>query len=302
MFDRRHVLAAGAALLLPSSHTPASAQVVARTGGAGGHEAVTVLSDGGFEMPAAMLARDVAPDTIRNVARSTGVVTTVLNVTCLRRGDQTIVFDCGSGAHFLPGTGRLAASLEAAGIAPDSVTHVLFTHLHPDHLWGALDDFDTPLFPNARWLADAAEVAYWTSPKVYEGLPEDRHAFAAGAQRVLKELGDRLETRTAGQDWVPGVTAFSTAGHTPGHVSFAFAEVEGPVYVLGDALTHPVISFAHPDWRPASDHEPDKAVATRRALLERAVAEKARIIGYHLPGAIGRVEKQGAAYRFVQPA
>lgn len=300
MIDRRRVLAAGAAFLLPAASVPTSAQVVARTGG--GDAAVTVLSDGGFEMPAAMLARDVEPETIRSVARLSGPLTTVLNVTCLRRGDQTIVFDCGSGANFLPGTGKLAASLEAAGIAPDSVTHVLFTHLHPDHLWGALDDFDTPLFPNARWLAAAEEVAYWTNPKVYEGLPEDRHAFAAGAQRVLKELGDRLETRTAGQDWAPGVTAFSTAGHTPGHVSFAFSDAQGPVFVLGDALTHPVISFAHPDWRPASDHDPDRAVATRRALLERAVAEKARIIGYHLPGAIGRVEKQGAAYRFVQPA
>lgn len=301
MFDRRRVLAAGAALLLPSAYMPASAQVVARTGGGSGDAVVTVLSDGGFEMPAAMLARDVEPQAIQAVTQRAGPLTTVLNVTCLRRGDQTIVFDCGSGANFLPGTGKLAASLEAAGIAPDSVTHVLFTHLHPDHLWGALDDFDTPLFPKARCLADAAEVAYWTSPKVYEGLPEDRHAFAAGAQRVLKELGDRLETRAAGQEWAPGITAFGTPGHTPGHVSFAFTDAEGPVFVVGDALTHPVISFAHPDWRPASDHEPDRAVATRRALLERAVAEKARIIGYHLPSAIGHVEKQGAAYRFVQP-
>lgn len=300
MIDRRGVLAAGAAFLLPAAACPATAQVVARTGS--GDTAVTILSDGGFEMPAAMLARDVEAETIKSVARLSGPSTTVLNVTCWRRGDQTIVFDCGSGANFLPGTGKLAASLETAGIAPDSVTHVLFTHLHPDHLWGALDDFDTPLFPNTRWLADAAEVAYWTSPKVYDGLPEDRHAFAAGAQRVLKELGDRLETRAAGQEWAPGITAFGTPGHTPGHVSFAFTDAEGPVFVVGDALTHPVISFAHPDWRPASDHEPDRAVATRRALLERAVAEKARIIGYHLPGAIGRVEKQGAAYRFIQPA
>lgn len=299
MFDRRRVLAAGAAFLLPAAGLPASAQVVAQTGGA--DAAITVLSDGGFEMPAAMLARDVEPETIRAAARLSGPLTTVLNVTCLRRGDQTIVFDCGSGANFLPGTGKLAASLDAAGIAPDSVTHVLFTHLHPDHLWGALDDFDTPLFPNARWLADAAEVAYWTSPKVYEGLPEDRHAFAAGAQRVLKELGDRLETRQAGQEWAPGIAALSTGGHTPGHVSFAFNDAQGPVFVVGDALTHPVISFAHPDWRPASDHEPDRAVATRRGLLERAVAEEARIIGYHLPGAIGRVERQGTTYRFVQP-
>lgn len=299
MLDRRQALAAGACLLMPMMDRPAAAQVVATFRHSDAE--LVVVSDGGFEMPAAMLARDVDVARIREVASLPGPLTTVLNVTCLKRGQETIVFDCGSGANFLPGTGKLAASLEAAGIAPDSVTHVLFTHLHPDHLWGALDDFDTPLFPNARWIADAAEVAYWTSPKVYEGLPEDRHAFAAGAQRVLKELGDRMETRAAGQDWAPGVTAFDTGGHTPGHVSFAFTDAQGPVFVVGDALTHPVISFAHPDWRPASDHEPDRAVATRRALLERAVAEKARIIGYHLPGAIGRVEKQGMAYRFVQP-
>jgi glyoxylase-like metal-dependent hydrolase (beta-lactamase superfamily II) len=299
MLDRRCVLAAGAAFLLPTTGFPASAQVVAQTRGGGTD--VTILSDGGFETPAAMLAQDVDISKVREVAKLQGPLRTVLNVTCLRRGDQTIVFDCGSGPNFVPGTGKLAASLATAGIAPDSVTHVLFTHLHPDHLWGALDDFDTPLFPNARWLADAREIAYWTSPKVYEGLPEDRHAFAAGAQRVLKEMGDRLEARQPGQEWAAGIEAFDTAGHTPGHVSFAFDDAEGPVFILGDALTHPVISFTHPDWRPASDHEPDKAVATRRSLLERAVAEKARIIGYHLPGAIGRVEKQAAAYRFVQP-
>lgn len=298
MFDRRRVLASGVAFLLPATGLPAPAQVVAQTGGGA---ALTVLSDGSFEMPAAMLARDVDVSKVRDVVKLQGPLTTVLNVTCLRRGSETIVFDCGSGANFLPGTGKLAASLETAGISRDSVTHVLFTHLHPDHLWGARDDFDTPLFPNARWLADAGEVAYWTSPKVYDGLPEDRHAFAAGAQRVLKELGDRLETRRAGQEWAPGIAAFGTAGHTPGHVSFAFTDAGGPVFVIGDALTHPLISFGHPDWRPLSDHEPDKAVATRRSLLERAVAEKARIIGYHLPGAIGRVERHGSAYRFVQP-
>ena len=89
MINRRGVLAAGAAFLLPTAPCPATAQVVARSGS--GDIAVTVLSDGGFDMPAAMLARDVEGETIRSVARLSGPSTTVLNVTCLRRGDQTIV-------------------------------------------------------------------------------------------------------------------------------------------------------------------------------------------------------------------
>ncbi len=69
--------------------------------------------------------------------------------------------------------------------------------------------------------------------------------------------------------------------------------------VLGDALTHPRISFAHPDWRPVSDHDAGLAVATRRRLLDKLSRDGTQVIGYHLPGAAGRVERQGPAYRFV---
>ncbi len=185
------------------------------------------------------------------------------------------------------------------GIDPEAVTHVLFTHLHPDHFWGALDDFDSPLFPNARWLAAAPEIDFWTGNRVYERLPADRHAFAAGAQRIAKRLGEKLERMAAASEWLPGIAAVETAGHTPGHVSFAFRSAGQELMVLGDALTHPRISFAHPEWRPASDHDAEQAVATRRSLLDRLHQEGVLAIGYHLPGAAGRVERDAAAYRFV---
>lgn len=298
MLNRREIILAGAAAVLAGSAAEAGAQVVATA--RQGQGAISVLSDGSFEMPRSMLARDVPLDAIASETGTTAAVTSVLNVTCLRRGDQVVVFDCGSGANFLPGTGKLAASLEAAGIAPDSVTHVLFTHLHPDHFWGALDDFDMPLFPRARWLASRREIAFWSDPAIYQRLPEDRHAFAAGAQRIIKALGETLEQHDPGSEWLPGVAAFDTAGHTPGHVSFELKDAAGPVFVLGDALTHAVASFAHPEWRPASDFDADLAVATRRNLLERAVTEKAQVIGYHLDGGIGRVERAGTRYRFAR--
>ena len=77
-----------------------------------------------------------------------------------------------------------------------------------------------------------------------------------------------------------GDTHTDTAAHTQGHVSL---ELASGLMVLGDALTHPIISFRHPDWRPAADHEPDRAIATRKKLLDRLSAEKLRVIGYHLP-------------------
>ncbi len=293
MLTRRSFAAAAACTVLAGSMRGVVTEAAAAV-----ESGITVLSDGSFKLPVSMLARDVPPAKVEAATGLKGEYATQLNVTCLRRGADVILFDCGSGANFLPGSGKLEASLEAAGVAADSVTHVLFTHLHPDHFWGALDDFDSPAFPNAKWMVSETEFDFWSDPKVYERLPEDRHMFAAGAQRIIKGLGDILELRRAGEEWLPGIAAFDTSGHTPGHVSFELKDGGDTLFILGDALTHPVVSFAHPDWRPAADHDADRAVATRRTVLARAADEKARVLGYHLPGGLGRVARHEGAYRF----
>jgi hypothetical protein len=47
-------------------------------------------------------------------------------------------------------TSALAENMEAAGSDRRSISKIVLSHAHPDHLWGLLDDFDnTPMFPNA---------------------------------------------------------------------------------------------------------------------------------------------------------
>jgi hypothetical protein len=73
--------------------------------------------------------------------------------------------------------------------------------------------------------------------------------------------------------------------------------------VGSDVLTHPLISFAHPEWRTTADHVPDQAAATRKTLLDRLATDKAKLIGFHLPyPGIGRVERKASAYQFVADA
>src|SRR5262249_37707320 len=105
----------------------------------------------------------------------------------------------------------------------------------------------------------------------------------------------------SGADIVTGVRAIDTAGHTPGHISIEISAGSETVVVLGDALTHATVSFAHPEWTPAADHfDRNQAVRTRLRLLDQLAANKSRIIGYHLtfPG-IGFVERSGSSYRFI---
>jgi len=64
-----------------------------------------------------------------------------LNVVVVRSGGRTILVDAGWGADpNLPRAGRLAQRLEAAGIDLASVTDVVFTHMHIDHIGGLLVD------------------------------------------------------------------------------------------------------------------------------------------------------------------
>ena len=48
----------------------------------------------------------------------------------------------GSGDRFMPSAGKLWDNLKAAGIDKGKITKVIFTHGHPDHLWGTVDDLD----------------------------------------------------------------------------------------------------------------------------------------------------------------
>jgi glyoxylase-like metal-dependent hydrolase (beta-lactamase superfamily II) len=262
------------------------------------------LLDGGFALPPASLSAGRDQAEVAQLLAAAGMdaskPTTVLNVTALKQGDKTILIDCGSGKDFVPGTGKLADALQAAGIDPDTVTDVIFTHAHPDHLWGALDDFGTPAYPKAKYHIPAPEMDDWFADDIYKRLPEDRHAFAAGAQRILKELAPVLSRFTPGQEPVSGVQSVASPGHTRGHCCFLTQTDKGPTLILGDAATHPVISFQRPDWAGGFDADPETAARTRKQLLGRAVADKLTIVGYHFPnGGIGRVEALGAAFRFV---
>jgi glyoxylase-like metal-dependent hydrolase (beta-lactamase superfamily II) len=301
-WSRRESIGLLAAGLTAFGNRGVQAQEIARKPLAGG--SLRVLTDGAIPLPVSALARDVSPEAVRAALISAGLsadaAESALNVPLLTDGTKLTLFDCGAGRNFLPTTGKFAASAEAAGIDPAAVGNVLFTHAHPDHLWGALDDFDTPAYPNATYHIAAAEWDFWFSPDILSRLPEDRHAFAAGAQRVLKILEPQVKRFKPGEEVVSGIAAIDTQGHTPGHVSFDVTLGGDRIIIGGDALTHPVLSFAHPEWSTGFDHEPERAVATRLRLLDLLAQSQVPISTYHLPrGGIGRVERKGSVYQFV---
>lgn len=291
-------IATGTVLTVPG---PATAQSIASIGG----RDVQVISDGAFAIPDAAV-RDVAPAEVDALFKSENFTPTgrnVLNVTIIKDADGYTLLDAGAGERFLEGSGKLADNLDAAGIDRSKIRRVFFTHAHPDHLWGAVDSMDDSAFPNAIFGMAETEYNFWMSADVFSKLPDDRKSFGAGAQRVLKTLGDKISTFKTRQEIAPGLMAMDSPGHTPGHVHFVIFARNQALVVLGDALTHPVLSFRKPEWPSGNDMDGAQGAATRKTLLDELARDKIPFIGYHLPSpGLGRAEVKDGTFRFVAGA
>jgi len=264
---------------------------------------IAVVSDGHLVLPTSFLAPDAPPterEAMLKAAGETGAqYNSPTNVTLIRTANDLILVDMGSGDRFMPSAGKLWDNLKAAGIDRGTITKVVFTHGHPDHLWGAVDDLDDLVIPDATFFVASNEWNFWTGDNATRGLPPERAGFVTGARRNYTAIKEKVKMVKPGDDIVAGLRVIDTPGHTQGHVSLELAGADG-LLVGGDVLTHPLISFEHPDWRPTADHVPEQAVATRRKLLDRLAADRAKLIGFHLPyPGIGIVERKDLAYRFV---
>ncbi|WP_096787542.1 MBL fold metallo-hydrolase [Rhodobacter sp. CZR27] len=261
------------------------------------------LSDGHLVLPSSFLFGGLPEEELRPIlarhAISGPSQQVPCNVTLLRDGTHTVLFDVGSGPDFMPTAGRLSEALSALEVAPEDVTHVVFTHGHPDHLWGLLDEFDEPVFSGAQHMMGRAEFDYWTDPDTASTIGEARQSFAAGAKRRLEAMADRIALFEDGAAVLPGVTARLTAGHTPGHMAFVI-DAPDPVMLAGDAIGNAHVGFERPDWPVPSDQDPELGARTRAGLLDQITADRMVLIGFHLPeGGIGRTERHAGGYRFL---
>ena len=171
--SRRQVVAGAAAMAGAAGSAiswPAYAQATPHRFKVGAAE-VTVLSDGNMTAPLSFILpgrseAEVAA-AFKDAGKALGPITLQVNVTLIKLGSELILIDAGSGPDFAPARGKLPDNLEKAGINPEAITRVVFTHAHPDHLWGIIDPLDGgSLFPKARLHMPAAELDYqsYTAP------------------------------------------------------------------------------------------------------------------------------------------
>lgn len=139
-------------------------------------------------------------------------------IALLRGHGRIILIDVGAFSI----RGEFAKQLQAAGVAPESVTDVVLTHAHWDH------SVNYVLFPNAALWIGRVEMDWATNTPVgFNPLPE---LYVADLAKHPK-----LHLLEDGEQFLHGFTAHLCAGHTPGCLSFTLAGNEVPVVFTGDA-------------------------------------------------------------------
>ena len=283
-----------------------------------GNLELTLCTDGTFLLDGGAMF-GVVPKTLwsrRTLADVNNNILLGLNALVIRTASALVVIETGLGNKLSPKMREihqnhelLPASLAAAGIRPEDVTHVLNTHLHFDHCgWNTTlhpDGCVTPTFPNARYFFAAGELAHgrlqhdrdrvsYLSPN-YDpllasgqltlldphgrgGFTPDDPAFATPKPRIspahhpdLTRDPSRPHRRT-----LPGHTADMLAVHIE-------SGNEHAVYT-GDLF--PTHHHLDPTWVMGYDLDPIRCIDERKRLLARAIPEHWLLIfphDHHVP-------------------
>jgi glyoxylase-like metal-dependent hydrolase (beta-lactamase superfamily II) len=123
-----------------------------------------------------------------------------------------------------------AELLGQLGLTAASVRTVIMSHLHWDHWSGH------GLFPNAEFIVQSAEVAFWTGRTARYDM-----VMASASRLALEELlrlnfDGRIRMIDGPKELWPGLKIIPVGGHTPGIQILVVDTARGPVVLANDTM------------------------------------------------------------------
>jgi len=268
---------------------------------------IIIISDGVLAPPAESMATNADTKTLnawldeRLLAHDT--FDWALNAVVVKTRDQTILIDSGLGEEYpdFARAGHLIQRLEAAGVDLGSVTDVVLTHMHFDHVGGLLaHGVKQRLRSDLRVHLSTAEAKFWQQPDFSQtAMPPALADLARKASvEFLKEYSSYLHLFDQEAEVADGVTVSLTGGHTPGHSVVRVKSGNDRLMFGGDAIFP--VSFDHPEWHNGFEHDPEEATRVRLRLMEELAASSSWLVSTHMPfPSVGRVVTAGDLFRWV---
>lgn len=228
-----------------------------------------------------------------------------INTFLIQKGQRRILVDCGSGEIMGPTCGRLLELLGNIEIAPESITDILLTHIHPDHSNGLTNEkTGEKNFKNALVHVHQAEIDHWFDDKAKEKATErqKRVYFDAGRFQISPYLGNAVRAFNVEHEVLPGIIAIPSIGHTPGHTCYVVNSGREKLIIWGDTVHVPEVQMGDPSVGMIFDTDPTLAADSRRKILRKCVDEDLLVGGMHIhfPGFARIRPGYNGAFRYIQ--
>ena len=206
----------------------------------------------------------------------------------IENGDKLILIDCGLGdkqnekffSHYHPhGEDSLEKSLATAGFSMDDITDVFLTHLHFDHVGGAVEWNDTrdgyrPAFKNATFWSNKRHWKWATEPNAREKasfLSENILPLEESGQLKFIDASEDAQRISTGL----GFDAFVVNGHTDAQMCPIIEHKGETLVFMADLL--PSTGHIPIPYVMGYDTRPMLTLDERKRIFNEA-ADK----GYHL--------------------
>ena len=223
-----------------------------------------------------------------------------LNTVIVRTGSVTVLIETGIGnkqsekmRQIHQNHELLPASLVAAGIRPEEVTHVINTHLHFDHCgWNTTlqpDGSVTPTFPNARYFAHEGEVQHG-----HLQLDRDKVSYLSANYDPLIASGQMTLLSGAENHIVPGIRVEMFPGHTASMLGVHIESAGCHACYIGDLF--PTTHHLDPTWVMGYDLDPLTCIEQRKRFLASAIPEQWLVLfthDHHVPAATLTLNEKG---------
>lgn len=253
-----------------------------------GEISVFTVVDTSFEMQSGLIKNGNA-DSIKKYLPD-GKSVSSLNTFVIKTGKKNILVDAGNGAHLL-------TNLKSIGISPDSISLILITHGHFDHVQGLIKDGNA-VFKNAKVMFSEKEKVLYEDKSI-EAVPAEYKQYFMAANKVLKVYGEKISTFAFGASVAEGITAVDMNGHTAGHTGYLIESKGQKMLIAGDFLHIAPVQFPHPEYSLVYDADINGAATTRKQILDKLSKEMILLAAMHVqfPG-IGKVTTGTEGYVF----